>query len=102
MPRIPGGGLELCPKVGVDSKTIPDACAEDDRLLLLHVVNNPSKVGELPTLNAVTEDMEQKLDLWPSVGSLYGVIVSEPNKLANPISLVTRKQSGQHCDHDQA
>ena len=38
-------------------------CAEDDRLLSLHVVNNPSKVGELPTLDAVTEDTEQKLDL---------------------------------------
>ena len=77
-------------------------CAEDDQLLSLHVINNPSKVGELPTLDAVTEDTEQKLDLRLLVGSLYGVIVSEPNKLANLTSLVTRKQSGRHCDRDQA
>lgn len=81
----------MSPEVGVDPKTISDACAEDDYLLSSHVFDNPSKVRELPTLDAMAENTEKELNLWPSVGPLHEVVVLESNELANSIGLVARK-----------
>jgi len=62
-----GGGVKLPPEVRVDSKAIPDAHTENYYLLLPHVIDNPSKVREFPTLNAMTEDAEEELNLRLSV-----------------------------------
>ena len=86
----------------MDPETVPDARAEDDDLLSLHVVDDPSKVRELPVLYSVAEDAKQELDLRPPVGPLHSVVVSESNKLADSIGLVAREQSGCHRDCDRA
>ena len=72
-------------------ETLPDARAEDDDLLSLDVVDDPSEVREVPTLNAMAEHTEQELDLWPSVRPSHGMVVSKSNKLANLVGLIARK-----------
>lgn len=83
--------IKLLPKVGEDPKAIPYARAEDDCLLSLDLFNDPPEVGKLPILDAVAKDVEEELDLWPSVRLPDGVIVSETNKLANSIGLAAGK-----------
>jgi len=73
-----------------DTKALLDACAKD-YLLSSHVVNNPSKVRELPSIDSMAECADEELDLWPLVGSLYGVVILESDELANSICLVARK-----------
>jgi len=95
------GGIKLPPEVGVDPKATPDACAKDDYLLSLHIIDNPSKVGEFPVLDPITEDVKEELDFRSPVRPPDGMVVLESNKVANSIGLVTRKQRGCHRNRDQ-
>ena len=96
-----GMRVELPTEVGVYTETIPYARTEYDRLLLSHVINNPSEMWKLPAFDTVAEHTEEELDLWPSVGSPHGVVILESDELADTIGLVTGKQHCRHrdCDH---
>jgi len=94
------GGIKLPPEVGVDPKATPDACAKDDYLLSLHIIDNPSKVGEFPVLDLTAEDVKE-LDFRSPVRPPDGMVVLESNKVANSIGSVARKQRGCHRNRDQ-
>jgi len=83
--------IKLPPEVTEDPKPVPDACAEDNYLLSLHVFDDPLKVRELLTLNAMAENAEEELDFWPSVRPPHGMIVSESDELADLIGLISRE-----------
>ena len=97
-----GERVELPPEVGVDSEAFPDTRAKDYDLLLPHLIDNPSEVRELPALNSVAEGAKEELDFWPSVRPSHGVVVPEPNKLADSFGLVTREQRGCHRNRNCA
>ena len=96
-------GIELLPEVRENTETIPDACTENEDLLLLHGIDDPSKVRKLPVLDTVAEDAKEELDFRSVVGPLYHVIIiPKADKAGDPFGLFTRKQRRCHCNHDQA
>ena len=71
-----GERVELPPEVGVDSEAFPDTRAKNYDLLLLHLIDNPLEVWELPALNSMAEGVKEELDFWLSVRPLHSVVVS--------------------------
>jgi hypothetical protein len=83
-----GRGIELPPEIGEDPEAIADRGAENDGLLMSHVVDDPLKVRKLPTVDPMAEDAEKELDLWSSVRPSYCVVVVlKANKLADALGL---------------
>ena len=73
-------------------ETIPDSHIENDDLLLLHVVNDPTKVGKLPVLDTMAKDVEEELDFRLVIGLLHHVMmILQANKVADSFCLFARK-----------
>jgi len=83
-------GIKLTPEIREDAEAFPNARAENDDLLLSHVINHPPKVRKVSVLDAMAEGTEEELDLWSAIRPLHRVVmVSKADKVADPFGLIS-------------